>query len=46
MTSATGYMKSGFGVAARSEEDLLFLGEWLESGVPPEVLEIEDVTVA
>lgn len=30
--SATGYMKSGFGVAARSKEDLLLLGEWLETG--------------
>lgn len=30
--SAIGYMKAGFGVAARSKEDLLLLAEWLETG--------------
>lgn len=32
LASATRYMKTGFGVAARSKEDLLLLGEWLETG--------------
>ncbi len=30
--SAIGYMKAGFGVAARNKEDLLLLREWLEAG--------------
>lgn len=32
LASAIGYMKSGLGVAARSQEDLLILRRWLETG--------------
>lgn len=39
LASATGYMKSGFGVAERSKEDLLLLAEWLETGAMRSVID-------